>query len=102
MATKSFDEMLVIDTPEAARNLEAAFYAAKERGPMVFEGPSIDELLEIGREHVRNDPECFQRMADKIIKEFEERGEEIPEIPEDLWNALQGKSKSSQADNQRK
>ena len=32
MATRSFDEMMVIDTPEAARNLEAAYYEAEAVG----------------------------------------------------------------------
>jgi len=76
MATKSFDEMLVIDTPEAARNLEAAFREAMERGPIKIEGPSIDELLERGREFLRNNPGYLDRLVETIRERAKENGED--------------------------
>ena len=56
MATQSFYEMLEIDTPEKAARLVAAYEAAEKRGPLVFEGKSIFELLEEGEEYFRNNP----------------------------------------------
>jgi len=56
MATQSFHEMLEIDTPEKVANLVAAYEAAKKRGPLVFEGKSIFELLKEGEEFFRNNP----------------------------------------------
>ena len=48
--------MLEIDTPEKVANLVAAYEAAKKRGPLVFEGKSIFELLKEGEEFFRNNP----------------------------------------------
>jgi len=81
MATKSFDETMVIDTPEAAANLEAAFREAMERGPMKFDGPSIDELLKRGEEFIENNPDWLKRLVAKAREEAEKecpglRGEE--------------------------
>ena len=56
MATQSFYEMLEIDTPEKAARLVEAFEAAERRGPLVFEGKSVFELLKEGEEHFRNNP----------------------------------------------
>ena len=86
MATKSFDEMLVIDTKEAAENFNKAYWDAVKRGPLKFEGPSIDELLERGREFLRNNPNFLKEMADAARKRAEERGEEITIPPE--WDEL--------------
>jgi hypothetical protein len=56
MATQSFHEMLEIDTPEKAARLVAAYEAAEKRGPLVFEGKSIFELLKEGEEYLRDHP----------------------------------------------
>ena len=58
MATQSFDEMMVIDTPEAARALEEAFYEAERRGPLNFDNikKNIDELITTGRTTLEIDP----------------------------------------------
>jgi len=79
MATSSFYEMMVIDTPEAARNLEKAFYDAEKRGPLKFDGPSIDETLERGREFLRNNPNWLNEAAEKARIWAEENGVEIVE-----------------------
>lgn len=50
MATRSFDEMMVIDTPEKAANLNAAYQDYLERGPLVFDGP---DLVEEGEKYLR-------------------------------------------------
>jgi len=73
MATKSFDEMLVIDTPEAAANLVAAFREAMERGPIKIEGPSIDELLEQGREFLRKNPNWLKEIGAAALARAEAR-----------------------------
>jgi len=80
MATSSFDEMMVIDTPEKARNLEAAFWAAEKRGPLKFEGPGIEEMLERGREFLRNNPGWLKEFAAKAREEAERNGEVIEEF----------------------
>ena len=59
MATKSFYEDLIIDTPEAARNLERAVEQADERGPVEFpnaKGPS-------------HDPDFIRRLVDNYREE---------------------------------
>ncbi|MCL2712817.1 MAG: hypothetical protein FWD37_06055 [Methanomassiliicoccaceae archaeon] len=76
MATSSFYEMLVIDTPEAARNLERAYYAAEKRGPLKLEGPDIEEILESGREYLRNNPNFLSQMAETARKRVIARGED--------------------------
>jgi len=48
--------MLEIDTPEKAARLVAAYEAAEKRGPLVFEGKSIFELLEEGEAYLREHP----------------------------------------------
>ena len=80
MATSSFDEMMVIDTPEAARNLEAAYYAAEKRGPLKFEGPSLEELLRRGEEFLRNNPNWLKEAAAAAKARLIARGE----LPEDI------------------
>ena len=51
MPTWSFDEMMVIDTPEKAAALNAAYYAAKKRGPLKLKGrassPDIVESMNL-------------------------------------------------------
>ena len=56
MAIQSFNEMLEIDTPEKAARLVAAFEAAERRGPLVFEGKSVFQLLEEGEAYLRDHP----------------------------------------------
>ena len=79
MATSSFDEMMMIDTPEKKRNLEAAYYAALERGPLVFDGPSIDELLKESEEFLKNNPNWLKEAAAKAKERILARGEELPD-----------------------
>lgn len=44
MATQSFDEMMEIDTPEKARNLELAYEDAKNQKKTVFESTILEDL----------------------------------------------------------
>ena len=74
MATSSFDEMMVIDTPEKARNLEAAFRAAEKRGPLKFDGPSFDEIIKDGEDLLEKDPEWLNRLIADAKKWAEENG----------------------------
>jgi len=53
MATSSFEEMLVIDTPEVAERLLKAFENAEKRGPYV---PTCNfrKMLEEGEKHIKD------------------------------------------------
>jgi len=75
-----YDSPLVIDTPEAAANLEAAFREAMERGPLKFEGPSIDEVLESGREFLRNNPGYLDRLVEKVKERARQNGEDLNQM----------------------
>lgn len=60
MATQSFYEDLVIDTPEAVRNLERAIELADKRGPLVFDEPqweyaTVEDVLELKRRLEENE-----------------------------------------------
>jgi len=66
--------MMVIDTPEAAARLVAAFEAAEKRGPYVPEYDII-KLLEEGEKDI---PELKKRL-EKRRAEMEQRGESVPE-----------------------
>lgn len=66
--------MMVIDTPEAARNLEAAIRAAEERGPLKLEGPSFDEILKEGEEFLKSNPNWLKRFIAKAVAEAEQEG----------------------------
>ena len=79
-----YDIPMVIDTPEAARNLEAAFREAMERGPMKFEGPSINELLERGREFLRNNPNWLNEVGSAALARQEARRALEPKEESDL------------------
>ena len=81
MATSSFDEMMVIDTPEKARNLEAAFWAAEKRGPLEFDGIDIVEDLRRGREFLRNNPNFLNEAGAAAMARLAERGE-LPDTDE--------------------
>jgi hypothetical protein len=80
MATQSFDEMMIIDTPEKAAALNAAFLAAKKRGPLKFDGPSIDEMLKEGEEFLKNNPNWLNEAAEKARIWAEENGVEIVDL----------------------
>jgi len=80
MATSSFDEMMVIDTPEAARNLEAAFWAAEKRGPLKFDF-DFEEELRRGREFLRNNPNWLKEVVAVARAELIKRGE-LPDTGE--------------------
>jgi hypothetical protein len=80
MATSSFDEMMVIDTPEAARNLEAAYRAAEKRGPLKFEGPGIDEMLRRGEESLKRNINKIKEAAAKARALAEQNEEEIADL----------------------
>ena len=79
MATSSFDEMMVIDTPEAARNLEAAFYAAEKRGPLKLDHIDFEEELRRGREFLKNNPNWLKEAAAAAMARQKERGE-LPDL----------------------
>jgi len=83
MATSSFDEMMIIDTPEAARNLEAAYYESLERGPWVPNGPSMDELLKESEEFLKNNPNWLKELVARARERILARGEELPEPTEE-------------------
>ncbi|MDR3282578.1 MAG: hypothetical protein LBS92_03080 [Candidatus Methanoplasma sp.] len=53
MATESFYEMLMIDTPEKMRQMELAYAIYKERGPWK-RNPEIAKKLEEDEEYFRN------------------------------------------------
>ena len=55
MATQSFNEDLVLRTPEAVRNLERVIELADKRGPLVLEG--------IGG--ISDDPEYTRRAIER-------------------------------------
>jgi hypothetical protein len=83
MATSSFYEMMVIDTPEAARNFEAALREAEKRGPLKFDGLDIEEELERGREFLKNNPNWFKEAAAKAKERILARGEKLPDPAEE-------------------
>lgn len=56
MANQSFEEIMVIDTPEKARALRQAFLIAEARGPLTFDGPDIFDELRRTEEHLRRHP----------------------------------------------
>ena len=83
MATKSFDQMMVIDTPEKAAALNAAYYAAKKRGPLKFEGPSIFEMLKEGEEFIKNNPGWLKEAVALAKEQLEKEGIDISELSEE-------------------
>jgi len=56
MAIQSFHEMPETDIPEKAARLVEAYEGAKKRRSLVFEGKSVFELLEEGKEHFGKNP----------------------------------------------
>jgi len=54
MATSSFEEMLVIDTPEVAERLLKAFENAEKRGPYVPKCGDFWKLLEESEKHIKD------------------------------------------------
>ena len=59
MATKSFYEDMVIDTPEAAANLAKAIEDYEKNGPYI-PGPV---------QGVNNDPELMRELGEKLRKD---------------------------------
>ena len=88
MATKSFDEMMTINTPEAARNLIAAYYEAEKRGPLKLPDIDMDAVLKEGEEFFRNNPDWFKEAAAKARERIIARGEELPDMSDEEWNEL--------------
>ncbi|MDR0335096.1 MAG: hypothetical protein LBH69_04345 [Methanomassiliicoccaceae archaeon] len=80
MATKSFDEMMVIDTPEKARNLEAAVWRAEAKKVLRIEKPSVLESFETEEEFFRNNPSWLEEF---IAKTKERMRRERLELTED-------------------
>jgi len=80
MATSSFYEMMTIDTPEAARNLEAAYDAYLRNGPLVIEGPDIDEVLRKGEQFLKDNLNRLKEAAAKAKEWCEQNGEEIEDL----------------------
>ncbi|MDR0198277.1 MAG: hypothetical protein LBI08_00855 [Methanomassiliicoccaceae archaeon] len=70
MATSSFDEMMVIDTPEAAANLEVAFWEGEARKVLKLGGSSILESLERGAEFFKNNPDWLKEFIAKAKEEM--------------------------------
>jgi len=85
MATSSFYEMMTIDTPEAARNLEAAYEAYLKNGPHVIEGPSIFEKLKEGEQFLEDNPNWLKEAVAKAKARMIERGEKVPQTKEE-WD----------------
>ena len=81
MATSSFDEMMVIDTPEAARNLEAAFREAEKRGPLNLDYKEFEEILRRGEEFLKNNPNWLNEAGAAALARLAERGE-VPDTDE--------------------
>jgi len=69
MATSSFDEMMVIDTPEAAANLNAAYWEAVKRGPLNLDHIDFEEELRKGREFLRKNPNWLKECVAKAREE---------------------------------
>jgi hypothetical protein len=87
MATSSFDEMMVIDTPEAARNLEAAFWDAEIRGPLNFKDQSVTDQLRCWAEFVKDNPKWVEREIAKAKERLraqleEEEREDVADMTE--------------------
>ena len=81
MATSSFDEMMVIDTPEAAENLNAAFREAEKRGPLNLDYKEFEEELRRGEEFLKNNPNFLKEAAAAARARRIERGE-LPDTDE--------------------
>ncbi|MCL2143608.1 MAG: hypothetical protein FWH44_05060 [Methanomassiliicoccaceae archaeon] len=67
--------MMIIDTPEKARNLEAAFWEAERRGPLNLDHIDIEEELRRGREFLKNNPNWLKEAAAAAKARLIERGE---------------------------
>ena len=53
MATSSFYEMMVIDTPESAQRLLEAFEEAEKRGPYKS-GIDVERILDENKKHIKD------------------------------------------------
>jgi len=54
MATSSFEEMLVIDTPEVAQRLLEAYEEAEKRGPYIPKCGNFWKLLEESEKYIKD------------------------------------------------
>jgi len=79
MATKSFDEMMIIDTPEKARNLEIAFWRGAARNALATENPSVLESFEKEEEFFKNNPGWLEEFIAKIREELRKERLELME-----------------------
>ncbi|MCL1904649.1 MAG: hypothetical protein FWG19_00815, partial [Methanomassiliicoccaceae archaeon] len=68
---------------EAARNLEAAYNEAEARGPLRFDGPSMDEMLESGRQFLKNNPTWLNELIEVARERLTERGDDISDLTEE-------------------
>ena len=73
--------MMVIDTPEAAANLNAAYWEAVKRGPLKFDGIDIEAELERGREFLRKNPNFLNEAGAAALARLAEKGE-LPDTDE--------------------
>ena len=73
--------MMVIDTPEAARNLEAAFREAEKRGPLNLDYKEFEEILRRGEEFLKNNPNWLKEVVAVARAELIKRGE-LPDTDE--------------------
>jgi len=80
MATSSFYEMMTIDTPEAARNLEAAYEAYLKNGPHVIKGLTMSEKLKESEKFFRDNPNWLKEAAAKAKEWCEQNGVEIEDL----------------------
>ena len=83
MATSSFDEMMVIDTPEAAENLNKAYRDSLKRGPLNLDHIDFEGELERGREFLRNNPNWLKEAAAKARAWAEQNGVEIEDLTDE-------------------
>jgi len=82
MATKSFDQMMVIDTPEKAAALNAAYYAAKKRGPLEID-IDVDAMLRETEEFMKNNPGWLDEAIALAKERLEKEGIDISELSEE-------------------
>jgi len=79
MALCFYDDIIIIDSPEVV-----AFREAMEKGAAEFGGPSIDELLERGRERLLDNPDAMNRLVEAIKERTRHNGEDLDPEEKDL------------------
>ena len=78
-----YDTLLVVDTPEAAANLNAAFWEAEKRGPLNLDHIDFEKELEEGREYLRNNPDCLDKMVEAVRERARQNGDDLNPEGED-------------------